>query len=96
MSSLAPFTSDLKPYPYYKDSGVPWLGEVPQHWEMSRLGYSASLVVPMRDKPVDLSGDIPWIRIEDFSGRYIGASRTHQGAQDEPEGVPCRNSAVLM
>lgn len=22
----------LKPYPAYKDSGVPWLGEVPEHW----------------------------------------------------------------
>lgn len=22
----------LKPYPEYKDSGVPWLGVVPQDW----------------------------------------------------------------
>lgn len=27
---------DLKPYPLMKDSGVPWLGEVPKHWEMKR------------------------------------------------------------
>ena len=27
----------LKPYPDYKDSGVPWLGEVPKHWEVRRL-----------------------------------------------------------
>ena len=25
--------ADLKPYPAYKDSGVPWLGEVPAHWK---------------------------------------------------------------
>ena len=25
---------DLKPYPVMKDSGVPWLGEVPEHWEI--------------------------------------------------------------
>jgi type I restriction enzyme S subunit len=25
---------DLKPYLSYKDSGVPWLGEVPEHWEV--------------------------------------------------------------
>lgn len=25
-------TSNLKPYSAYKDSGVEWLGEVPQHW----------------------------------------------------------------
>ena len=23
----------LKPYPAYKDSGVPWLGEIPKHWQ---------------------------------------------------------------
>ena len=27
----------LTPYPAYKDSGVPWLGEVPAHWEMGPL-----------------------------------------------------------
>ncbi|MHB8319156.1 MAG: restriction endonuclease subunit S domain-containing protein [Acidimicrobiales bacterium] len=30
-------TADLKPYPAYKDSGVPWLGDVPEHWEVRRL-----------------------------------------------------------
>lgn len=25
---------NLKPYSAYKDSGVPWLGEVPEHWEV--------------------------------------------------------------
>jgi type I restriction enzyme S subunit len=27
---------DLKSYPEYKDSGLPWLGEVPVHWEIVR------------------------------------------------------------
>jgi type I restriction enzyme, S subunit len=26
----------LKPYPAYKDSGVPWLGEMPEHWRVRR------------------------------------------------------------
>ncbi len=25
---------NLKPYPTYKDSGKPWLGDVPAHWEV--------------------------------------------------------------
>ena len=29
--------ADLKPYPEYKDSGLPWLGQVPAHWETMRL-----------------------------------------------------------
>ena len=24
--------ADLKPYPEYKESGLPWLGHVPGHW----------------------------------------------------------------
>ena len=24
--------TQLKPYPAYKDTGVPWLGDVPEHW----------------------------------------------------------------
>jgi len=27
----------LKPYPAYKESGVPWLGKVPAHWEIRRM-----------------------------------------------------------
>ena len=27
---------NLKPYPAYKDSGVPWLEDVPAHWEVRR------------------------------------------------------------
>jgi type I restriction enzyme, S subunit len=30
---------DLKPYPAYKDSGVPWLGEVPEHWKFNRAKW---------------------------------------------------------
>lgn len=44
-----------------------------------RLGFNASFIVPMRDKPEDLIGEIPWIRIEDFEGRYINGSKSGQG-----------------
>jgi type I restriction enzyme S subunit len=27
----------LKPYPKMKDSGVPWLGQVPEHWSVVRI-----------------------------------------------------------
>ena len=34
---------DLKTYPAMKDSGVKWLGELPAHWEVRRLGQIGSL-----------------------------------------------------
>lgn len=29
--------ADLRPYPEYKDSGLPWLGRVPGHWLVRRI-----------------------------------------------------------
>ena len=34
---------NLPPYPKYKPSGVEWIGDVPEHWEVKRLKYSASI-----------------------------------------------------
>lgn len=41
---------DLKPYSKMKDSGVPWLGEVPEHWEVRRLRNAAEMRVSNVDK----------------------------------------------
>ncbi len=42
--------ADLKPYPAYKDSGVPWLGEVPEHWEAHRIRNATEMRVSNVDK----------------------------------------------
>ena len=31
--------SELRRYPDYKDSGVPWLGDIPSHWEAKRMRF---------------------------------------------------------
>ena len=41
-----------QPYPAYKDSGVEWLGEVPEHWEVRRVANIAELRVSNVDKHV--------------------------------------------
>jgi type I restriction enzyme S subunit len=38
---------NLQPYPEYKNSGVPWLGEIPAHWAMRSLG---SLLSPRSER----------------------------------------------
>lgn len=45
----------LKPYPRYKDSGVEWLEQVPEGWEVRRLRTVAELRVSNVDKHVDPS-----------------------------------------
>jgi type I restriction enzyme S subunit len=43
-------SNQLKPYPAYKDSGVEWLGEVPEHWEMQRIRNTVDMRVSNVDK----------------------------------------------
>ncbi len=33
----------MKPYERYKDSGVEWIGEVPEHWEIAPLKFVAEI-----------------------------------------------------
>ena len=40
--------ADLKPYPEYKESGLPWLGQVPAHWEVSALSRSSRALISDR------------------------------------------------
>jgi type I restriction enzyme, S subunit len=42
--------TDLKPYPAYKDSGVDWLGEVPEGWEIRRQSNLMDLRISTVDK----------------------------------------------
>ena len=30
----------MKRYPAYKDSGVEWIGGIPEHWDVPKLNYS--------------------------------------------------------
>ena len=40
----------LKPYPSYRESGVPWLGKVPAHWVVRRLRTVTEMRVSNVDK----------------------------------------------
>jgi len=57
--------------------------EIPEAWECSKLGDISTLFVPMRDKPKTFEGDIPWIRIEDFDGKYLHDSKSNQYVNDK-------------
>lgn len=57
-----------KPYPAYKDSGVEWLGEIPEGWELKRLKWSTTAVKNgvWGDEPQGDENDIVCIRVADF------------------------------
>lgn len=36
--------ADLKPYPEYQQSGLPWLGQIPRHWELRQARHIGVLL----------------------------------------------------
>ena len=59
--------ADLKPYPAYKDSGVGWLGKVPEHWEVRRLGQIGRLSKGRGgNKDDEVSIGVPCVRYGDL------------------------------
>jgi type I restriction enzyme S subunit len=60
-----------KRYPKYKDSGVEWLGEVPENWELKRIKYIAPISSKkVTKKPDDLTY-IGLEHIESKTGRLL-------------------------
>jgi type I restriction enzyme S subunit len=55
-------------YPAYKPSGVEWLGEVPEHWEVLTLKRRSRLLAEKtdcKDNPIALEN------IEGWTGRLV-------------------------
>jgi type I restriction enzyme S subunit len=60
-------TIGIKPYPAYKDSGVPWLGQVPGDWTVQRLSASiADFVAGAWGGEPNGRDDTICVRVADF------------------------------
>ena len=58
-----------KPYPKYKDSGVEWLGEIPEHWETVPLKGTFRILngsTPKSGEPAYWDGEIAWATPDDL------------------------------
>jgi type I restriction enzyme S subunit len=55
-----------------KDSGVEWLGDIPEHWTVSKARFASSIFVPQRNKP-ELNSDegLSWVTMDDMSNERI-------------------------
>lgn len=59
-------TRGLNPNVKMKDSGVEWIGEVPEGWEVSKAKFYSTIFVPERAKP-ELNTEkegLPWVTTE--------------------------------
>lgn len=62
-------------YPEYKDSGVPWLGNVPTHWSTAKIKHTYRFSTgwtPPSGRDDYYGNDHLWANISDLGERYIG------------------------
>ena len=53
-------------------------------WEQRKLSDEfIDFIVPMRDKPKEFGGEIPWTRIEDIEGKYLNDTLSDQYVTEE-------------
>ena len=66
-------TKKWQPYPTYKDSGVEWLGAIPEHWEVMPIKFA--LDIPITDGPHETpelyDEGIPFISAESIKNDRI-------------------------
>ncbi len=68
-------TTKRKQYTNYKDSGVEWLGQVPEHWALWKLSHAFRLIgsgtTPQTDNLDFYNGDIPWVTTSELRENLI-------------------------
>ena len=73
-------THGLDPHTPMRESGIPWIGEIPAHWNLAPLRFLVSFVggaTPDTGKEKYWSGDIPWISPKDMKHGEIEDSEDH-------------------
>jgi len=76
--------NELEPYPAYKDSGVPWLGDVPGAWELLSLKFISTRIpngsTPPTDAPEFYVDDVGAVDQSDDAAEGNSKSSTEENA----------------
>jgi type I restriction enzyme S subunit len=92
----------LYPYPAYKDSGVDWLGRVPDHWKVERLKSFVQRVITgvWGAEAQGNDNDMICVRVADFDYQRLGVARTKFTTRNIPradqEGRLLHQGAILI
>jgi type I restriction enzyme S subunit len=69
-------------YERYKDSGVEWLGEVPEHWESWKVAHAFSSIgsgttPPSNEQKWYEEGQIPWVTTGELRENIVAETRKY-------------------
>ena len=66
-------TTILHSYPVYKPSGVPWIGNAPEHWDVPRLKGYVTNAMELTRTPLDGELYLALEHVESWTGRFSEA-----------------------
>lgn len=61
----------MKKYETYKDSGLEWLGMVPEHWEIMKVKYICNVTDGTHFSPATISEGKPYITVSNVKDDFI-------------------------
>lgn len=92
--------ADLKPYPAMKNSGVPWLEAVPEHWKVQPIGRIGQLFKGNGgNKGDEVPAGIPCVRYGDLYTKhefFIRSAKAYVSEERATAYTPIRYSDVLF
>ncbi|MBY0221779.1 restriction endonuclease subunit S [Sporosarcina aquimarina] len=68
----------LNPSVKMKDSGVDWIGEIPEHWNEKKIAWIFEIIgsggTPLSTNSSYYDGDVAWLNTGDLNDGYVGAT----------------------
>ncbi len=90
-------TKGLDPSVPMKDSGVEWIGRIPEGWELKRLKYLGSMTIGLTYSPEDISDDgILVLRSSNIQDGMIVHADDVFVSKDVPEKLKVREGDILI
>lgn len=85
-----------KKYPSYKQSGVKWIGEIPNHWKVKRLKIAIDYTINgiWGEEPLNDGDDLLCVRVADFNMDKLGIS-TQKATYRSMKGSQIRDRLLL-
>jgi len=92
-------TKGLNPNVKMKDSGVEWIGEIPEHWEKVKLRYIGEAIIGLTYSPTDVTsedkGDLVLRSSNIKDGKIIYGNNVYVD-RDIPEKLRVKNGDIII
>ena len=85
-------TKGINPKAKLKDSGIEWLGDIPEHWEVKKLKYLGAIKYGLGQPPKQKIGGLPIIRATNV---YRGKIDKKNLIFVDPDDIPYERDPIL-